>query len=371
MKTLKIKKAISAVLFITFLVQNVVWANPDLSDYNAHKSYAREYLAPTSGDFDKNLSEDLPSYMGLAEIGDEFFNRYDSEAERVSPDKIDDFIQSLIVNEVMPRLVKSNFFPASVRVNFDKDSVSLTLDGKIFIKYLVNGKLYLVSLKRVTDDEEKDLLSRDELVFKNIWIRVIDTANRGAEGTETETSNIEDRKVDEEGVGESTDDVTLSSEGDIAVHEGAKKEVLKKHKSGALKPFVEFVSKMIHRTRSWKLAGEYGVNDVIRALWTDSKEASDSRMYASPDMPETMAELNKTPIGQKVAWSIEQNGYNLYVYNVGRRDFAGGVTTHAGIRTGNIHITEEEYNRQKQELSGRRSMTGDCIRVPVPVKYNQ
>ena len=130
---------------------------------------------------------------------------------------------------------------------------------------------------------------------------------------------------------EDFDDVTGAAEGDVARHEGDKEK----------RGFFEGLFR-----GKWKLVGQPGVNDVIREHWKFGR--SGKRCKKFEEMDSLFESMSTTEEGIKIVQSIKANVHELYIYDIGRESFVGGVSTHYGIRNRSIHITKKEFDRLEE-----------------------
>jgi len=142
-------------------------------------------------------------------------------------------------------------------------------------------------------------------------------------------------------------DALLAAEGKTGIHQGAMEEVMDK-KIGFLGLRRETIG-----TGRYILAGEPGVNDVIRELRGMGEGAgyydlSESELSEITDLLDNLGhgrEAQGLRQGEKVSiYDIDKSSLAAASAKA-NGEFIEGVTAHAGIRTQNIHITKQEYDR--------------------------
>lgn len=299
---LRVIKAISIVLVVTFSWQNVVGADPDFLAQRGTDTLAPELLMEKHG-------LEMQSLMFLADLAKRALSA-DLKQERLA-----EFIKA------SPALTSD----IKERINFGMLWIS---DSKLHIGYHgLKGHCVLSFSKRTDQAFAGTYIAAGGMVISDIFIEIEQPPVGGVAPDDTSgRSPPEDISPDK-------GDVTHSSDGNIAIHEGEKKRF-------------SWVPAFLRRFFiKWTVVGKLGVNDVIREFW--KKGVPGKGCDLAEDMPTIIKTLFSMPGADKCGEDILLKDYKVYVYDVGRKDFADGVTTHFGIRTGNIHITKMEYDRLK------------------------
>lgn len=130
---------------------------------------------------------------------------------------------------------------------------------------------------------------------------------------------------------EKFEDVTGGAEGDAAIHEG------KKERRG----FFEGLAK-----GKWKVAGDPGVNDVIREYWDFWRFGKGIERFRRVE--DLFKDTGVYHVAGDVIRSIRATRHKLYIYDTPTEYFAGGVSTHYGIRNNSVHMTRDEFERLEE-----------------------
>lgn len=255
---------------------------------------------------------DMKTLMALSELAQRAID------SRVRPERFEDFARSteLLTPEMSQRI----------------DPSFMTVDGNtLSVGYRGDKGLVVITFTKKNPQTPSDTISPGAIDLENmiVW--------------------IENRQG-----GSSASDVTISSGGqDLrAIHQG---ETYWEPRKG-------FIDRFLKRG-DWH--ERPGVNGEIRSLRLKHPEAVmeiGMNEIFDEDLS-TSASVRKVPGMLKVIDSIKRNGYKFFVYDTryhnpynvehekidspDYRYFETGSTTHAGIRTGSIHMTRSEYERIK------------------------
>ncbi|MBD3379132.1 MAG: hypothetical protein GF408_01555, partial [Candidatus Omnitrophica bacterium] len=276
-------KAISLAVLLAFTAQNISAANPDT--ISAKPGSSADNLAVFSS-LQKVQVVDIKAKMALAEAAQELFSK------RVIPEKAAEFIKDMPV--ITPDIRKRIDF-ASLRME----------EGRLRIVYdSEKGKreLFLCRAGRQYGQGKAD--NPNALTISDIIIEEEELPGSG--------------------------DITISSEGEGAVHEAPKDH------RGILATGL---------MKKWRIRDKAspGVNDVIRKYWNNGTPRRKCREPGEKGA--ILSALFDMYGGDQAGYTFIDDDYGLYVYDIGRREFVNGITTHGGIRTKSIHITKEEYDR--------------------------
>lgn len=328
MRKLSVLKVIAVTLIVTFSWQTLVSANPDLF---IHKAAASSDTLATQQWGWNGTMDVMEEWQVFAELGQTVFERL----EKVRDTRLSEFTEDL------PAIIDSlGFIPAEIKNKIDYKHIDIA-DGKLKIGYHTGSGLKTIVLSRVEKGTSPIIVSEGGIQIVDILVE-FDGPSKLDQSPEEPVekqpkSDLEDGK----------DDVTISSEGEIAIHEGEKR-------------FKGWLGRFLNRTlgakfRNWNLKREPGVNDVIRNYWRRNENGKRRKLFRKKKQEIIREEitntaairacLNNIPSGRDIAERLRSKEYRIFTYDIGRKEFVKGVTTHAGIRTGNIHITKEEYDR--------------------------
>lgn len=292
MKNTKLIKIVAVVVIAAFSWQNLASANPDLMAYRTRLE--TDTLAPRLSIASEHGLE-LKGLMSLTKVAREALQ------VKVRPERLKEFIglDADMPEEIIDRIDFS-------RSKISSDELNVVYEGEKGRRTITFSLLSEKPSLELSSDSPGRIIVDEVVVEINIF--------------EDETT----------GLSPPEDDVTIASEGNIVIHEG-KKEVQR-----------GFWGRLF---KKWTLVTDEGVNDVIRKYWrkgSPSKGCSPLKERAA-----LLSILYENPSTKELADSLAQNDYAVYVYDIGRREFVKGISTHSGIRTGSIHITKEEYERLK------------------------
>jgi len=318
-------KVIALAVVIAFSFQNLTYANPDLFAKNNRQ--ASDTLAP-EGRF-QNYGVEAQSLMFLVRAAQEVL------AKNIRPEKVTDFIKN------SPALTPE----IEEKIDFGLVNIVGDKSNKLQVGYRGEQGTHVITFSEKPEHIRGRMPdSAGRVQIANIIVE-IDVPSKGIEQPgQAPEGGARDTLIDE-----AEGDITGASEGDTAIHSGKRHEGKKQFRGIFGIGYGRWLAKKVSGVfGKWYVKREPGVNDVIRKYWRKGKPLKGCSACSPEEMSSIMAAIYATMSGKKVGTSIIANVYKVYIYDIGRRDFSGGVTTHFGIRTGTIHITKEEYERLKK-----------------------
>lgn len=251
---------------------------------------------------------DMKTLMVLSELAQRAID------SGVRPERFEDFARSteLLTPEMSQRI----------------DPFFMTVDDKtLSVGYIGDKGVVVITFTKKNPQTPSETMSPGAIVLEKMIVRIEKTKG-----------------------GSSASDVTISSDG---------QELRASHQSEhKWYPKEGFWNRLLRRGK-WN--NGTGINDDIRSMRIRFPDG-----VMEIDMKEIFKKCNEmrtVPGMGKVLESINKNGYKLFVYDLRYyskstvehvkidspeyRHFNHGSTTHAGIRTGSIHMTRSEYERIK------------------------